>query len=209
MREKPYHSISIQALTARAGLSRQAFHTNFKRKDDILLRRLLTLLKETLARIQTEQIDTVEQFVRLFTEFVERNASFFRLLADNELGLIKRVYSRCLATLPPVLACQRENRSETECRYFHVFWVTAFIEAYALWLSEDLAADREEIVAIIRDIMRAAISRRGAAHKADHNTRAFSERRSFMSVRRVGILPKAHRCDRASGIGCEYGGYGA
>ncbi len=154
MREKPYHSISIQALMARAGLSRQAFYTNFKRKDDILIRRLLTLLKETLARIQTERITTVEQFVRLFTEFVEQNAPFFRLLVDNELtGLVKRVYSRYLVTLPPVLACQRENRSETERRYFHVFWVTAFIEVYALWLFEDLATDREEIIAMVRDIM--------------------------------------------------------
>lgn len=154
MYETPYKSISVQALTARAGLSRQAFYSHFQDKDDVLVRHLATLLEGYLASIRAEQVDTVEKLVRFYTEAVESRAEFFKLLVDNELeGLAKRVFSYYLVPLPPVLACQRENNSDTERRYFNVFWVAAFIEVYAVWLSEGMATDREQIISIICDIM--------------------------------------------------------
>ena len=154
MGEMPYRNISIRALTVRAGLSRQAFYTHFREKDDVLVRHMLSLLADILTRIRRERIDTVEKLVGFYTSVVEENAAFFRLLVDNDLtGLVRRVYSRYLVALPPVLGCQRENRSESERKYFNVFWVAAFIEVYAAWLAEDRATARAEIVSILSDLM--------------------------------------------------------
>ena len=155
MQDRPYRDISIRLLTSCAGLSRQAFYTNFCDKDDVLVRHMLSLLTDILKRVNSEKIGTVEKLVELYTCIVEENAAFFGLLVTNGLtGLVKKVYSSQLVELPPVLACQRENRSESERRYFNVFWVAAFIEVYATWLAEDMATDRGEIIRIISDIMR-------------------------------------------------------
>ena len=101
----------------------------------------------------------------MYTTIVEENASFFRLIVDNGLAnLVKDVFREKLTLLPPVLESQRENRSETERRYFNGFWVAAFIEVYEIWLLEDRATDRGEIVTMLSDIMRG-----NYFYSTDHN----------------------------------------
>lgn len=155
MQEQAYKDITIRSLTERAGLSRQTFYLNFEDKDAILTRHLSRMLDEILLRVRLEHVDTIEKLTDIYTTIVEENAGFFRLLVDNGLtDLAKGVFREKLVQLPPVLSCQRENRSQTERRYFNAFWVAAFIEVYTIWLLEDRATDRDEIVAILSDIMR-------------------------------------------------------
>jgi len=155
MQERPYKGITIRSLTERAGLSRQTFYLNFVEKDAILTRHLSSMLDEILLRVRLEHVDTIEKLIDIYTTVVEENADFFRLLVDNGLtDLAKGVFREKLVQLPPVLECQRENRTETERRYFNAFWVAAFIEVYSMWLREDRATDRNEIVLILSDIMR-------------------------------------------------------
>ena len=155
MQEQPYKSITIRALTERAGLSRQTFYLNFNDKDEILSRRLMKMLDGILLRVRMEHVDTIEKLTEIYTAIVEENAAFFRLMIDSELtDLAKKAFRDKLGQLPPVLECQRENRTETEKRYFNAFWVAAFIEVYTVWLLEDRATDRSEIVSILSDIMR-------------------------------------------------------
>jgi len=153
--EQPYKDITIRLLTERAGLSRQTFYLNFADKDAILIRHLSKMLDEIMLRVQIEHVETIQKLTDVYTTIVEENASFFRLLVENGLtDLAKGVYREKLSQLPPVLACQRANRTETERRYFNAFWVAAFIEVYSIWLLEGRATDRNEIVTIISDIMR-------------------------------------------------------
>jgi AcrR family transcriptional regulator len=155
MREQPYKSITILSLTERAGLSRQTFYLNFADKDAILTRHLSGMLDAILLRVHVEHVNTIEQLTDVYTTIVEENAPFFRLMVENGLtDLAKGVFRDKLSHLPPVLACQRENRTDTERRYFNAFWVAAFIEVYSMWLREDRATDRNEIVSILSDIMR-------------------------------------------------------
>jgi len=155
MQEQPYRSITIRALTERAGLSRQTFYLNFADKEAILTRHLSKMLEEIMLRVHTEHVDTIEKLTDFYTAVVEENAPFFRRIVDNGLtDLVKSVFRERLTQLPPVLDSQRENRSETERRYFNGFWVAAFIEVYTIWLLEDQATDRGEIVTMLNDIMR-------------------------------------------------------
>lgn len=155
MLEQPYKNITIRSLTERAGLSRQTFYLNFEDKEAILTRHLSRMLDEIMLRVQIEHVETIQNLTDVYTTIVEENASFFRLLVENGLtDLAKGVFREKLSQLPPVLACQRANRTDTERRYFNAFWVAAFIEVYSLWLLEDRATDRSEIVSILSDIMR-------------------------------------------------------
>lgn len=154
MEELPYRDISVRTLTERAGLSRQAFYTNFEDMDAVLIRHMLGLLEDILRQIKAEQVDTMEKLVSMYADIVEKNASLFRLLVDNELtGLVVRVYSHYLDKLPPVLACQRDHRTETEKKFCDAFWVAGFVQVFAAWISDDMKTDREEIISIICDIM--------------------------------------------------------
>ena len=165
MQEQPYKNITIRSLTERAGLSRQTFYLNFSDKEEVLTRHLSRMLEEILLRVRTEHVDTIEKLTGIYTTIVEENAGFFRLLVDNGLtDLVKSVFREKLTQLPPVLECQRENRTETERRYFNGFWVAAFIEVYTIWLLEDRATDRGEIVTMLSDIMRG-----NYFYSADHN----------------------------------------
>lgn len=154
MSEQPYRKISISSITERAGLSRQTFYLNFADKDAVLSRCLLRLFDGIMLRVQADEVDTVEGLVSTYTKAVEENAAFLRTLAENSLtGLVSRLYSERLAAMPPVLRWQRENQTEAERRYFNIFWVAAFAEAYAMWLMEDMKTERETIIRIITDIM--------------------------------------------------------
>jgi AcrR family transcriptional regulator len=165
MQEQPYKSITIRSLTERAGLSRQTFYLNFADKEAILTRHMSKMLEEIMLRVHTEHVDTIEKLTDFYTAIVEENAPFFRLIVDNGLAdLVKRVFRDKLTQLPPVLESQRENRSETERRYFNGFWVAAFIEVYTIWLLENQATDRGEIVTMLSDIMRG-----NYFYSADHN----------------------------------------
>lgn len=154
MEEQPYRKISISSVTERAGLSRQTFYLNFADKDAVLSRYLMRLFDGIMLRVSADEVDTVEGLVSTYTSIVEENSVFFRRLAENSLtGLVSRLYSEKLSALPPVLRCQRENQTDAERRYFNIFWVAAFVEAYAMWLLEDMKTDRETINRIIADIM--------------------------------------------------------
>ena len=155
MHEQPYKNITIRSLAERAGLSRQTFYLNFEDKEEILTRHLSRMLDEIMLRVQAEHVDTIRKLTEVYTTIVEENAPFFRLLVENGLtDLAKGVFREKLSHLPPVLAWQRENRTDPERRYFNAFWVAAFIEVYSIWLLEDRATDRKEIVSILSDIMR-------------------------------------------------------
>ncbi len=154
MQTTSYREITIQAITKSAGLSRQTFYLNFNSKDDVLSRRLMRLFDDIMERVQAERVSTVPRLVAIYTQIVVENAAFFRLLTENGLtGLVCRLFADRLMQLPPVLSCQRENQSAAERRYFNSFWVAAFVEAYAQWLSEDMRTDRSEIERIMTDIM--------------------------------------------------------
>ncbi len=154
MKEKPYSDITISAIARRAGLSRQAFYLNFDNKEAVLLRSLKRLFDDIMQLVRYKKIDSVDALVATYTDVVENNAVYFKSLADNNLtGLVCRLFSYELVQLPPVLPSQRENQTTAERRYFNAFWVSAFVEVYALWLTEGMATDRSEINRIITDIM--------------------------------------------------------
>ena len=154
MQEIPYREISIRTLTERAGLSRQAFYSNFLNMDSVLIRHMLGLLEDILQQIQTEQINTMEKLASMYADIVVANAKLFRLLVENELtGLVVRVYSQHLDKLPPVLACQRDHRTETEKKYCDAFWVAGFVQVFAAWIFDNMKTGKDEIVSIICDIM--------------------------------------------------------
>ena len=154
MREQPYRAITIRAITERASLSRQTFYLHYSDKDAVLSRHMLRVFEGIMQRVRVQRVETVFELVQTYTEIVAENAAFFRILADNGLtGLVCRVYREHLDAMPPVLECQRENRSEAERRYCNAFWVAAFVEVYALWLAEDMQTPRAEIERTITDIM--------------------------------------------------------
>ena len=154
MQEMPYREISIRMLTERAGLSRQAFYTNFSDMDSVLISHMLGLLEDILQKIQIEQINTMEKLASMYADIVVANATLFRVLVENELtGLVVRVYSQHLDELPSVLASQRDHRTETEKKYCDAFWVAGFVQIFAAWISGNMKTDKAEIVSIICDIM--------------------------------------------------------
>jgi AcrR family transcriptional regulator len=127
---------------------------NFDNKEAVLLRCLKRLFDDIMQLVRYKQIDSVDALVATYTDVVENNAVYFKALADNNLtGLACHLFSNELVQLPPVLPSQRENQTTAERRYFNAFWVAAFIEVYALWLSEGMKTDRSEINRILTDIM--------------------------------------------------------
>lgn len=154
MRERPYRSIAIREIAERAALSRQTFYLHFTDKDEVLTRYLLRLFDGILRRIETEQVRSVAELVAVYTSIVVEHADFFTSLAQNNLtGLVCRLYSEQLVTLPPVLWRQRERETAPENRFCNAFWVAAFVETYALWLLEDRKTEQDEIERIITNIM--------------------------------------------------------
>lgn len=154
MRVRPYRDITITQIAERAGLSRQTFYLHFADKDAVLTRYLLRMFDGIMRRIEAERVSSVSGLVRTYTTVVQENADVFKILAENGLtGLVCQLYSGRLVSLPPVLWRQMGRADAAERRYCNAFWVAALVETYALWLSEDMQTERDEIDRIITDVM--------------------------------------------------------
>lgn len=152
--KKHYRKITITEICKTAGLSRPAFYQNFKSKDEVLQIYMYDFLKGLLSQIKEKNINTVEELVWQYIDIVDANSAFFTILVKNNLtNLISNQYSRYLVSLPPVLSCQRPNKTEEERKYFNTFMAAAFIDVFALWLSENKKTSKETIVRIITDIL--------------------------------------------------------
>lgn len=153
--EKPYGQITVSELAHRASLSRQTFYMHFASKEAVLARHLHRLFDDIMAEVRRQRARTVSELVAAYTGIVEKHAPFFLLLAQNDLtGTVCSLFAARLAALPPVLPTQRDAVSEAERRYCNTFWVAAFTEVYALWLTDGRKTPRPQIERILTDIMR-------------------------------------------------------
>lgn len=154
MQKKAYKSISVSEMAESADVSRQAFYLNFKDKDDVLNKLFLNLFSDIIAVVNSGNIDTVENLVSTYTDIVEKHSSFLKILADNELGpFLCRTFVNELISRDPVLKIQKAPQSEAERRYINSFWVSAFADVYTVWLKNEMDTSKDELNAILTDIM--------------------------------------------------------
>ena len=152
--KKPYREISVSELAAASGLSRQAFYMYFRDKDDVLDRIFLRLFGDIMTAVSGSGAVTVEELVRVYTDIVEKYSGVLTVFADNNLGpVLSRVFVGELVNNAPVLQIQKEPESEEERLIINSFWVSAFTDAYTVWLRNGMKTPKSDLNKILTDIM--------------------------------------------------------
>ncbi len=111
MMAKPFDAISISDITARAGLSRQTFYTNFARREDIIIYMLDGLFKKYAAGLEGGELLACDLMVGYFV-FWDGNREFLKLLYSRRLGYLFEERNRAFFTegtdaLDPLLPEER------------------------------------------------------------------------------------------------------
>ena len=154
LRAKPYKKISVSELAAAAGISRQAFYLYFSDRDEVLNSMFHKLFSDIMQSVAAMHAETVESLVGVYTDVVEEHAEFLKILADNDLGpFLSREFVKELVEIKPVLNIQKEPANDAEQLYINCFWVSAFTNVYSVWLKGGMKTRKDELNAILTDIM--------------------------------------------------------
>ena len=91
MEEEPFQKITIKAVCARAGVSRQTFYSLFENKEEVIGRRLDQLFEEYRKRFLEEKRSYIIHDLcdSIVTSFVEQK-KLLKLLVDNHLDTLAR-----------------------------------------------------------------------------------------------------------------------
>ncbi len=87
MMYRPFEEISISDITARAGLSRQTFYTNFQKKEDVLNYLLHGLFQRYLGALTSQTLEPENLLVDYFM-FWGDSRDFLALLFTQDMGFL-------------------------------------------------------------------------------------------------------------------------
>jgi len=87
MMKKDFDSISISDITAKSGLSRQTFYTNFNKKEDILVYMIAGLFQRYKTTV-AEAKELPSNFIIDYFLFWDKNKDFLSLLFSQNLGYL-------------------------------------------------------------------------------------------------------------------------
>ncbi len=175
---KPFSDISISDITSRAGLSRQAFYTNFERREDILLYMLRGLF-ERYGDVLNESARVPENLLADYFIYWGGNREFLKLLFRRELGYLfedcnRRFFVENTDTLDSVFRADR-----WQLPYIKAGIAGIAYEFVYMWLTEERGLPVEVLNDMTRNILNGAIftpqSEALRSHNADGTAKQTEE----------------------------------
>lgn len=157
MAEKPFASITVSDIAARAGVSRNAYYRNYGSKEDILAG-YLESLRLDISRPMLEY-DPVEQTREVWDALlaaVADHARRYRLLLDAGFGeLIRQGMCEGMGAGAPADASPGQLRA---LRLSNAWWAGAICSVLEEWIRSGMEASAEEVAEVGCALMREGIA---------------------------------------------------
>lgn len=156
MMYKPFSQIAITDITARAGLSRQTFYTNFQRKEDILIYLLHGLFRRYLDKI-TAACPVPENLMIDYFLFWGDSRDFLSLLFSQDLGYLFQDCNRAFfvedtAVLDPLFHCE-----PWQLPYIKASLAGVTYELLTMWITRDQGLPVDALTGLTRNLLNGAL----------------------------------------------------
>lgn len=141
--EKKFSSITITEITAKAGVSRNAYYRNYSSKEDILrnvFHRADNLVLDKVSTFLTD--DSFNAYLELFQAVLE-NANIFKIILNADMAgqFSEEMNHRFTDDIP------KNNYLE---RYRKLFWLGALHNVIFQWLKDGMVQTPEEMAAFMK-----------------------------------------------------------
>lgn len=151
MAQKDYAQISVQAICAAAGLSRQTFYNCFDSKEEILRLRIRQCYQEMLARLEQKDPLRLTDITDAFAVTFQANHGFFQLLLDQHLEhILHDELSRAIGQFSARLCVDLPPHRLT---YSSAFLSGAISNTVICWLKDPKPLSPQELAALLADIL--------------------------------------------------------
>lgn len=166
MEERDYNAITVEEITARAGLGRTTFYLHYRDKEDLLLEELADLVHELtqqIARIsisQWQEEKLPQPLILMIFQHVAANEKMYRLILDGE-GMLQ-VTERLCSIFEE--AARRLSQSEGELQelllnskvsmnFLASYFAGALLTTTGWWLKQGASYSPEDIAALFQQVL--------------------------------------------------------
>ena len=156
MMYKPFEDISISDITARAGLSRQTFYTNFQKKEDILIYLLHGLFQRYLDKL-TAARPVPENLMIDYFLFLGDSRDFLSLLFRQDLGRLFQDCNRAFFIEDAELLDDLFTCESWQLPYIKASLAGVTYELLYMWITRDQGLSVYVLSSMTRNILKGAI----------------------------------------------------
>ncbi|MDR2491493.1 MAG: TetR/AcrR family transcriptional regulator [Spirochaetaceae bacterium] len=153
MDEKPYHKITVQDITQKAGIARQTFYRNYDDKDDAVFEYLSNTLKTELFKIEGGGATGAQNNITLifnYTYMLEQRTNLKKILSCA--GLENRIFTEIHEFALNLIAHYRDGLSAEEyhiCRYKLVYQITGCLRVLFDWFIQDMPLPADKLFSML------------------------------------------------------------
>ena len=149
---KPYGDITVSNLTERARLSRQAFYTNFQKKDDVIIYLLHGLYRRYLDKLE-ETVPAAEQLLIDYFIFWGDSRDFLSLLFRQDLGYIFQNCNRAFFIEDTQILDDLFTCEDWQMPYVKAALAGVTYELLYMWLTKDQGLSVDVLSAMTRNLL--------------------------------------------------------
>lgn len=153
---RPYEEITISHLTERAHLSRQAFYTNFQKKDDILIYLLHGLYRRYLDKLG-EVKPCPEQLLIDYFLFWGDSRDFLTLLFQQGLGYIFQNCNRAFFVEDTDILNDLFTCEDWQLPYVKAALAGVTYELVYMWMTRDQGLSVDVLSSLTRNMLSGAM----------------------------------------------------
>ncbi len=154
MHTEEYQEITIQEITAHAGLSRRTFYRNYSSKDEILEGRFYKIWMEYRSLLVQQTDLSLPNIAKIFFTQMQNHKDF--LLLVNRHQLLPLFLAKVDELLPPAfneLKGETAPFSRESISYALAFSAGGFMRILIRWLNDSPQKSPEKMAAIVEDFI--------------------------------------------------------
>lgn len=156
MMYKPFEEIAITDITARAGLSRQTFYTNFERKEDILVYLLHGLYRRYLDKITAARPVPDNLLIDYFL-FWGDSRDFLSLLFRQNMGYLFQDANRAFFIEDTDILNDLFHCESWQLPYIKASLAGITYELLYMWITRDQGLSVDTLTALTRNLLHGAL----------------------------------------------------
>lgn len=153
---KPFDDIAITDITARAGLSRQTFYTNFERKEDILVYLIHGLFRRYLDKLAAARPVPDNLMIDYFLYWGE-SRDFLSLLFRQNMGRLFQDCNRAFFVEDTGILDDLFHCESWQLPYIKASLAGITYELLYMWITRDQGLSVDTLTGLTRNLLNGAL----------------------------------------------------
>ncbi len=146
MRDKEFHNITIEEITARAGVNRSTYYRHFNSKEDIILYFLDKIMGEYLDWSRQQKLDFKTYLTRMFEHSLRYKEQMLTIYQSGLSILFLKILEKYFHS-------QVDESKPLSDQYKVSFYIGGIFKHFLLWFSRDMQDEPEVMTLYALEIL--------------------------------------------------------